>query len=105
MNKKTKFLSVWEAFEMKVEFEQNWLNKWINRMSIISNNLIDAQINQKLVFPQWIRTNPILNISDEKRMRWFILESYVHMTNNRLGILNRDEAFLAYLIKRSLQNI
>ncbi|MFP5247245.1 MAG: lantibiotic dehydratase C-terminal domain-containing protein, partial [Thermoanaerobaculia bacterium] len=31
-----------------------------------------------------------------------ILVSYLHMTNNRLGVANRDEAYLAYLIARSL---
>ncbi|MGB5931124.1 MAG: lantibiotic dehydratase C-terminal domain-containing protein, partial [Cyclobacteriaceae bacterium] len=34
--------------------------------------------------------------------RWRIYDSYVHMTNNRLGIQNRDEAYLAYLIKKCL---
>jgi thiopeptide-type bacteriocin biosynthesis protein len=32
-----------------------------------------------------------------------ILVSYVHMTNNRLGVANRDEAYLAYLLARSLE--
>jgi thiopeptide-type bacteriocin biosynthesis protein len=31
-----------------------------------------------------------------------ILVSYVHMTNNRLGVANRDEAWLAYLLAGSL---
>ena len=32
-----------------------------------------------------------------------ILFSYMHMTNNRLGVANRDEAWLAYLLSRSLR--
>ena len=32
-----------------------------------------------------------------------ILLSYVHMTNNRLGVRNPDEAWLAFLLSRSLQ--
>lgn len=32
-----------------------------------------------------------------------ILFSYMHMTNNRLGIDNRDEAWLAFLLSRSLR--
>jgi thiopeptide-type bacteriocin biosynthesis protein len=31
--------------------------------------------------------------------------SYLHMTNNRLGVAIRDEAFLAYLIRRSLDDM
>ncbi len=39
----------------------------------------------------------------DARTRHSILASYVHMTNNRLGVANPDEPYLAYLIKRSLQ--
>ena len=31
------------------------------------------------------------------------LQGFVHMTNNRLGIVNRDEAWLAFLLSRSLR--
>jgi len=31
-----------------------------------------------------------------------IIEDYIHMTNNRLGISNNDEAYLAYLLSKSL---
>ncbi len=33
-----------------------------------------------------------------------ILESYIHLNNNRFGISNFDESFLAYLIWRGLSN-
>ena len=33
-----------------------------------------------------------------------ILESLIHMTNNRLGVKNYDEAFLAYLLKRTIED-
>ena len=29
---------------------------------------------------------------------------YLHLTNNRLGVLNRDEGYLAYLMMRSMEN-
>jgi thiopeptide-type bacteriocin biosynthesis protein len=32
-----------------------------------------------------------------------ILVSYIHMTNNRLGVANHDEAYLAFLLARSLE--
>lgn len=34
-----------------------------------------------------------------------IYESYIHMTNNRLGISNSDEAFLAYILLQVWQHI
>lgn len=30
---------------------------------------------------------------------WYILDSYIHMTNNRLGISNQDEAYISYILK------
>lgn len=33
---------------------------------------------------------------------WMILYSYMHMTNNRLGIKNQDEGYLAYIIKKAI---
>ena len=33
----------------------------------------------------------------------FLLDSYIHMTNNRLGLSIADEIYLAYLLKRGLE--
>ena len=33
-----------------------------------------------------------------------IYSSFVHMTNNRLGLVNWDEGYLAYLIKSSVSD-
>jgi thiopeptide-type bacteriocin biosynthesis protein len=96
---------LWNAFENGVEFEQEWLNKWLNGMSSIASELKIAQKNQKLVFPEKYKSNLEISIPEENQKLWYILESYVHMTNNRLGILNRDEAYLGYLIKKSLENL
>ena len=34
---------------------------------------------------------------------WSLYESYAHMNNNRLGIMNKDESFISYLILKSLK--
>ena len=38
----------------------------------------------------------------EVRYLWPILADFVHLTNNRLGVYNRDESYLAYIIMNSL---
>jgi len=43
--------------------------------------------------------------SDAKLERWMHMADYMHMTNNRLGILNRDESYMAFLLTESLQRI
>lgn len=35
----------------------------------------------------------------------YLYQSYFHMTNNRLGLQNLDEAFIGYLIRRILEDI
>jgi hypothetical protein len=52
--------------------------------------------------PRWFHYEPTIDISEEQQQLWPIFESYVHMTNNRLGILNRDESYLGYLMQQSL---
>jgi hypothetical protein len=37
-----------------------------------------------------------------KQQLWAIYDSYIHMLNNRLGIMNRDEGYLGFLIKEVL---
>ncbi|UCH93774.1 MAG: thiopeptide-type bacteriocin biosynthesis protein [Candidatus Aminicenantes bacterium] len=97
--------TLWDAFTQGREFEQEWLNRWLREMREIGRQLRDAQGNGVLIFPRGFKPRSLEQISEEHRPLWYILESYVHMTNNRLGILNRDEAFLGYLIKESLREV
>jgi len=94
--------TLWNAFTGGIEFEQEWLNCWVTDMAIIRDELKRAQTGGALIIPKWYKPQPVENVPDANRQLWAILESYVHMTNNRLGILNRDEAYLGYLIRESL---
>jgi thiopeptide-type bacteriocin biosynthesis protein len=97
--------TLWNAFIKKTEFEQEWLNRWLRQMGTIREKLKTARLQNKLKIPQWSKPDPGLETPEDRRQIWPILESYIHMTNNRLGILNRDEAFLGYLIKESLSDV
>ena len=94
--------TLWNAFTKNVPFEQEWLNRWMEKTAVTAGRLKEAQKNGLLVFPQRHKTSPPAEVPEANFQLWPILESYVHMTNNRLGILNRDEAFLGYLIKESM---
>ena len=76
---------MWTALKKKTAFDQEWMNDWINENSLVNEKMCRLQKN--------------------KLKRWSIYESYVHMSNNRIGIMNQDEAYLGYLIKRSLESI
>lgn len=90
--------TMWEALQEGEEFEEEWLNRWIADMKSIYHKLQNAVKNNELI----IKDGTV--IKDRKDL-WHLYDSYVHMSNNRLGILNRDEAYLGYLIKRSLESI
>jgi hypothetical protein len=94
---------VWNALEINEEFESDWLNKWFKEMKVTHADFSNAQQNNLLEFPDDSTIPDIWQVPAQTKRLWFIYSSYVHMTNNRLGILNRDEAFLGYLIKRSLE--
>ncbi len=36
---------------------------------------------------------------------WNMLSDFLHMTNNRLGVLNRDEGFLAFMLAKALKEL
>lgn len=100
--------TLWDGFHEAVGFEQEWLNQWLRDMGVIHGKLVDAQVSGQMITPSWWPQQPqqsLKGISLVNYQQWAILESYIHMTNNRLGILNHDEAFLGYLIKESLNTL
>lgn len=96
---------LWEAFEEDAEFEQDWLNDWVQAVKKMSKALKALAAKGQVIFPQEPGASSQLHTSLEDRRLWTIYASYVHMTNNRLGILNRDEGYLGYLIQRSTETI
>lgn len=96
---------IWEAFSEGALFEEEWLNLWIAGMKKIYLELEDARRQGQLFYPAWINRREDARAQEDRFDLWLILDSLVHMTNNRLGILNRDEAYLGYLIEKSLEEI
>lgn len=91
--------TLWNALCDGCEFEQGWLNSWREKTAQIAETINRAQANHELILGMepYSELHPEISVSLSS-----ILESYVHMTNNRLGILNHDEAYLGYLITHSL---
>jgi len=72
-------------------------SRWLQHAVGLREDLEDAISRGLLIFPP-----------HADRMRSgieFLLTSYIHMTNNRLGISIPDEVYLAYLIRRSMDGI
>ena len=95
----------WQALANGSAFEQIWLNNWLRGMGKINKALKQAEARKQIICPSGWKHNPKINIPEGQQRLCAILGSYIHMTNNRLGILNRDEAFLGYLIVKSLETL
>jgi thiopeptide-type bacteriocin biosynthesis protein len=81
--------TIWSALEEGQEFEQAWANRWL------ADNVTTAR---QLRRARGLKPKEPLTSAD-----CAILASYFHMTNNRLGLLNGDEAYVGYLLMRGLQ--
>lgn len=97
--------AILEALSDGDEFEEEWLNKWISSMQQIYVDLLALAKEDRITYPDRYLLNGQYKTDADRVKLWGIYASYVHMTNNRLGIQNRDEGFLGYLIMKSLENI
>lgn len=87
--------NLWEALDQQVDISTPWFVDWHNEVQQIGKELQTAYKENKLrdVDPKNThKQNPL----------WFIYESYLHMNNNRLGIVREDEGFAAYIISKGL---
>ena len=91
--------TLWNACTSDAILEPDWYHEWLCQMKEICHELKVAQAQNQLQLPQFSQKRSDFSIW------WRLLGSYVHMTNNRLGIANRDEAFLGYLIIKSLESV
>ncbi|MEQ9441164.1 MAG: thiopeptide-type bacteriocin biosynthesis protein [Cyclobacteriaceae bacterium] len=97
--------TLWEGLEEQADFGQPWLRQWMDDMQKVAGHIATVQKNGQLGQPTHFVVNPSLPVAPAHQIRWAIYDSYVHMTNNRLGILNRDEGYLGYLLLRVLREI
>lgn len=97
--------TVWEGLQEEAEFEEEWLNTWIKELKEIKEALLVAKENRLLTIPQWFHYLESSNFTKDQQALWFLYDSYIHMTNNRLGIQNRDEGFLGYLLYKSFKTL
>ncbi len=68
---------------------------WIEHLRSIRCKLGEAFAAKELQLPPQIRT--------EKEALDYLIPSYMHMTNNRFGISIFDEMYLAYIMRRSME--
>lgn len=82
----------WRELDQLKKVDQEWLSQWIGDSKKISIDILRIQ--------QLSTGMPAKEAKDNYST---FIDGLIHMTNNRLGILNYDEGYLAYLIMRSLK--
>ncbi|PSL01621.1 thiopeptide-type bacteriocin biosynthesis protein [Haloactinopolyspora alba] len=75
---------------------------WLAHCAELRERVLDAAGRGQLVFPSE-RLGGKAPIDDPEALATVLLSSYVHMTNNRLGVAILDEIYLSYLVERALE--
>ncbi|MEO0778923.1 MAG: lantibiotic dehydratase C-terminal domain-containing protein [Bacteroidota bacterium] len=98
---------LWGALLAGSTFEEPLLNDWIEHQRELAQTLRYALQDQRFVrrplHYQFYNTGDAV-LSPLEKQCWMQYADYLHLTNNRLGVLNRDEGYLAYLMMRSMEN-
>ncbi|MFT5263972.1 MAG: thiopeptide-type bacteriocin biosynthesis protein [Polaribacter sp.] len=97
---------LWNGLQKGVnDFGEVLLSTWVTANKSIIKDLKEAKNNNSLVE----RTEDYAyQRSDQTPFYenlWDHYADYTHMTNNRLGIHNKDEGYLAYLMMRSMEGL
>jgi len=82
------------TLEKDPTFDIVWFNTWLKEIKDSKNTL------QKLYQNNMLPLDPTK--AHTQNPLWYLYESYVHMNNNRLGIYNIDEQYIAYVIKQAV---
>ncbi len=93
---------IWkELQESPPESQSAILKSWLHTNYAVYTNL---QLAKKAGILKTEKPKPeYRHIPDA--VLWNILGDFVHLTNNRLGVLNRDEGFLAYMLTKALKGL
>lgn len=76
---------------------QDFRTRWIDQATEIRRSIDDLTRHSRVAFGDGMQ-----GISDPLVVAQILLTSYIHMTNNRLGVLIQDEIYLSYLISKAL---
>lgn len=91
---------------IKTLWQENQESKWIQDWTSSCKELNTLILNNEEVYEFEYSNNQIsdLNFTNVEKRKFIVFDSFIHMTNNRLGIHLRDEAFIAYLIIQGLND-
>jgi hypothetical protein len=81
-----------------------FLAGWAEHCGRLRERVVALALRGDLVFRSWDGTRD-LPVTDPGQALPMLLSPYMHMTNNRLSVTVRDEAFLSYVLARALREV
>ncbi|MEL7145351.1 MAG: thiopeptide-type bacteriocin biosynthesis protein [Bacteroidota bacterium] len=85
------------------DIADTWLEHWVNGARKTRKKLDALMHEGTYQHTSYYEFDESELYTREQQERWSLFDSFVHMTNNRLGILNRDEAYLAFIVSKTLK--
>lgn len=85
-------------------FQEGWFNEWLDNCAMICKEIKNLNNNGRLNYPEWwFKLNPDIDTEHPTQRLVLILGSYIHMTNNRLGLSNLDESYIAFILMKCFE--
>lgn len=80
-----------------------FLRGWAEHCAALRDRTLELTLRGELTFRAWDDSRDI-RATDPAHALPMLLSPYMHMTNNRLSMTIRDEAFLSYVLARALRD-
>jgi thiopeptide-type bacteriocin biosynthesis protein len=95
--------NIWTRLENDVPFGDKNMDEWKKSINEI---FVEFKFYQTEIISQsTMISSKSSDSSDFNLRKWFIIASYLHMTNNRLGLLYKDECYTYYILKNILSDL
>lgn len=92
--------NIWTRLENDVPFGDKHMDEW---KKAIEEIYAEFKFHQTEIISQNTMINSeSFDSSHLNLKKWLIIDSYLHMTNNRLGLLYKDECYTYYILKNIL---
>ncbi len=96
---------MWDNLESEGEFDDQLLRNWISSNKDTGIKLRTAQQDQLLSPRSKANRYTFTEGPPANFELWEHYADYIHMTNNRLGVLNQDEGYLGFLMMKSMNEM
>ena len=79
-----------------------FVRDWAEHSAELRARIVALVDDEKLIFQAWEDADTRVPARDLSLVLRVLLSSYVHMTDNRIGITIHDEIYLAYVLRRAI---